>query len=160
MFIDNIKKESKTNKVKVFFDMDGVLAEYRIIKEEVFDIPGFYTNLRPLKESLKFMKRVFKIKNVEACILSCCRTIQHKKDKLIWLKKYAPYLKPENIHIICYEEITFDKKEKHKLKEKFLLKMKEKEDFIAYHIDDDVRIIKAEKSTIGINIVHLSSIIR
>ena len=159
MFFDRIKSEAKSNKVKVFFDMDGVLAEYEIISEDVFDKPDFYKNLRPLRASLKFMKKVSKLKNVDACILSCCRKTQHRLDKIAWLNKYAPYLKPENVHIICYEEIKFKPEDKYKLKENFLLKMKKKEDFVAFHVDDDVRIIKAERATKGINIIHLSSII-
>ena len=49
MLFNEIKEISKNNKVKVFFDMDGVLVEYRVIKEHEFDNIGFYEDLRPLK---------------------------------------------------------------------------------------------------------------
>ena len=42
MLFNEIKEISKNNKVKVFFDMDGVLVEYRVIKEHEFDNIGFY----------------------------------------------------------------------------------------------------------------------
>ena len=140
--------------------MDGVLVEYRILQEEEFEKVGFYEGLRPVKNSLKFAKKLSKLKNVDVCILSNCRKVQHKKDKILWLTKFAPFIKPENINIICYEEIeNFDKNSKSKVKAEFILNLKKKENFIAYHIDDDTNIIKVEKIIKDIHIKHVSSII-
>jgi len=160
MLIERIKNDAKSKNVKVFFDMDGVLVEYRILSEQDFLTVSFCDNLRPLKHCLKFAKKLTKIKNVDVCILSNCRTKQHKQDKLDWLEKYAPFIKKENINIICYEEILdFYKFDKCKVKANLILKMKKDKDFVAYHIDDDTTIIKYEKDIKEINIVHVSRII-
>lgn len=161
MLFNKIKESAKLNKVKVFFDMDGVLVEYRIIKEEEFDKVGFYEGLRPLKTNLAFAKKLSKIKNVEVCILSNCRTKQHKTDKLKWLKSFAPFFKQENINIICYEEIgNFDKSKKSIVKSELILEQLKKEKFTAFHIEDDTNIIKIEKAMPNINIIHVSSLIK
>ena len=161
MLIDEIKKDAKSNLVKVFFDMDGVLVEYRVIQETEFDNVGFYEGLRPIKSSINFAKKLSKIKNVEVCILSNCRRITHKQDKIKWLKKYATFFKEENINIICYEEIeNFDKNSKANVKADLILNLKKKQDFIAYHIDDDTTIIKVEKTIKDIKINHVSRIFK
>ena len=161
MLFNEIKEMSKNNKVKVFFDMDGVLVEYRVIKEHEFDNIGFYEDLRPLKSCLKFAKKLNKLKNVDVCILSNCRKKQHKQDKIKWLNKFAPFIKNENINIICYDEIeNFDKNSKKTIKSEKILEMKNQEDFVAYHIEDDTNIIKVEKEIPGINIIHISTLIK
>ena len=161
MLYNKIKKYAKDNKVKVFFDMDGVLVEYRVIKEEDFDKVGFYEGLRPLKTNLRFAKKLSKMKNVEVSILSNCRRKQHKVDKFKWLENFAPFIKKENINIICYEEIeNFDKSQKETVKRDLILKQQSTENFVAFHIEDDTNIIRVEKAIPSINIIHVSSLVK
>lgn len=161
MLFKDIKEISKNKKVKVFFDMDGVLVEYRAIKEKDFDKVGFYAGLRPIKTSIKFAKKLSNLKNVDVCILSNCRKVEHKKDKYKWLYEFMPFLKQENINIICYDEIpNFNKEDKKTIKSERILKMQEREDFIAYHIEDDTNIIKVEKEIESIRIIHISTLIK
>lgn len=160
-----LKKEilnlSKDNKIYVSFDMDGVVAEYDVAKtdEHKKRIADYYLYKRPINTVIKFMKELNDSKNVTVGILSCCHFIEQKNDKLTWLKKNIPFLKEENIHIICYENIDYSKENKHSLKTQYLENLFKNSQYIVYHIDDDVRVIGSMKKSSFINVKHISSII-
>ena len=105
------------------------------------------------------MKELNETENVTVGILSCCHFVEQKSDKISWLKKNVPFLKTENIHIICYENIDYNKENKYLLKTQYLENLFKNSQYIVYHIDDDVRVIGSMKKSNLINVKHISSII-
>ena len=65
-FYNLIKELSKKNKIKLFVDMDGVIASYDFGKPLNFKIK------RPLKTNIEVLRKVASIENVEMFILSVC----------------------------------------------------------------------------------------
>ncbi len=159
---EEIKKKSGEKPVKVFFDMDGVLAEYNIDKNGKLDenISGYYAGSRPVKTAIKYAKHLSKLKNVEVCVLSACKYKLQAKDKVKWLAINCPFIKKENIKILCYESVKFEKEDKYNLKTRILENIAKDFNGYIYHIDDDVRIIKSMKKSDVINVVHVISIIK
>ncbi len=161
MIVDDIKNIAKTQKVYVSFDMDGVIAEYDISKNDLHKTKtnDYYKIKRPIKTIIHIMKMLFEIQNIEVGILSACHFENQKQDKIEWLKINVPFLKKENIHIISYEKIKFDEKNKYSLKTQYLENLFKNNQYIVFHIDDDVRVIKSMKNSSDINVVHISSLI-
>lgn len=161
MLKEEILNLSKGNKIYVSFDMDGVVAEYDVAKtdEHKQRVTNYYLNKRPINTVINFMKELNETENVTVGILSCCHFVEQKSDKISWLKKNVPFLRIENIHIICYENIDYDKENKYSLKTQYLENLFKNSQYIVYHIDDDVRVIGSMKKSNLINVKHISSII-
>lgn len=161
MFIDEIKKIAKTQKIDLFFDMDGVLVEYiNDPNKERYNLgTNFYTYGRPVLTMIKLAKRFSRIPNVTVHILSNCPLEEQIEQKTNWLKIHAPFFKKENIHIICYEKLVFEKEEKPFLKPKFL-----KDNFgdkTVFLIEDDLRNIKSTNTFYKERIAyHISSLLK
>ena len=142
--LDEIIEYAKNNKVCCFFDMDGTCAELRTgEKKRILDNEkGFFLNKRPLKSILSVMEKISKIDNIKVCILSNCYYNEQKQDKITWLKKYAPFVKEENINIIVLTEENYDDKTKHNLKpNKIKSVLKENEKAVLF--EDNYNIINA-----------------
>lgn len=122
MIVDKIIETAKSQKVNVFFDMDGTLVEYLQDPEKRRYVKGsnFFTNGRPLYSIIEIAKNLQENKNIEVHILSNCPLAEQIEQKTNWVKKYMPFLKEENIHIICFENITFKSQEKDYLKGNFI----------------------------------------
>ena len=161
MLIDEIKTAAKNQKVIVFFDMDGTLVEFRSDPKGMHKLPkqNFYLNNRPLTYMLGLAKEISEIDNVEIHILSNCQLAEQIKEKKIWLSKNAKFIKNSNIHIICYENLTFNKEEKPFLKGNFI-----KNNFPntkCFLIEDDLRNIKSTNSLFPEPVAfHISSLIK
>ena len=85
-------------KINLYIDMDGVIAEY--------DIGNFdYNHIRPLTTNIKILESINQKDNVNIFLLSISKTNQIVLDKLKWLEKNVNFLKKENIIIISKEEI-------------------------------------------------------
>ena len=148
------------SKAKVFFDMDGTLTEFVIFPKLDPDdrLEGFYDNLRPLKQTVEKAK-VMHENGVELHILSSCFYPNHREDKIKWLEQHLPFIKKENIHIIVYKELEFQKADKYFLKSKILKEYMEegKEVFL---IEDDHRIIKNTRQEIpNARVYHMTSLV-
>lgn len=162
MLINEIKEIAKQNSVYVFFDMDGVLAEFETREYDKIKNgeANYFTKSRPIKSTIKFAKKLSKIKNIEVCIMSNCYSGVQKEDKIVWLKKYAPFIKPENINIIAYSEVSFKKEEKDLLKGNYLTEKYKDADINMFLIEDNINIIKAtNKNFKRISCHHVSMII-
>ena len=81
-FYNLIKEMAEKEDIKLFVDMDGVIAAYSIGKN-----PFDFLNKRPLRENIAKIEEVSKIENVEVCILSVCRENSQIQDKNDWLDK-------------------------------------------------------------------------
>lgn len=162
MLINEIIEIAKENRVYVFFDMDGVLAEFETreydkIKRGDAD---YFTKSRPIKSTIKVAKKLSKIRNITVGIMSNCYSKVQREDKKTWLKENMPFIKEENINIISYDEVKFKKEEKDLLKGNYLTKKYKKLKAKIFLIEDNINIIKAtNKNFKQISCHHVSMII-
>ena len=155
--IKEIKTRAKSQKVKVYFDMDGTLAEYDAEdKEKILSNQArVYLTKRPLKSIINVADKLAKIDNIEICIASNCHFKEQKEEKLLWLEKYTPYIKKENINIIVFDDMIFSKEEKDFLKANLIISKLKQNEF-AYLIEDDHKIIRATNKFSNIKACHMS----
>ena len=137
MFFKDKLNEYENKNIKLFVDMDGVIADYDVAKKDVYFLN--YADKRPLYTSIKKLEEVSEQNNITFYILSISRSdlgVQQKND---WLDKYAPFFKKENRVIISKESNKgFSSKE---LKAGYLKNM-QRDDSLIMVIDDDPEIIK------------------
>lgn len=130
-FYNLIKELSKNDKLKIFIDMDGVIASYD------FGKPLDFKNKRPLKTNIEVLKKVSLLENVELNILSVCRQNYQIAEKNEWLDINAPFFKKENRYILSKEQnpniTTVD------LKLQFLKNYKTNDKMIL--VDDDNKVL-------------------
>ncbi len=158
MILENIKNLSKNNKVRVYFDMDGVIASFDMITGLSYAEKGFYSNKRPIKASIKFAKYLSTLKNVEVYILSNCHYKFQREEKTKWLEEFVPFIKKENINIICFEE--FDKDvDLIKLKANFFEQTRKTTSDILIVIDDDIRHLNQMQQVDTLLPYHVSTLI-
>ena len=155
--IKEIKTKAKSQKVKVYFDMDGTLAEYDAEDKEkiLSNQAGVYLTKRPLKSIINVANKLAKIDNIEICIASNCHFKEQKEEKLLWLEKYTPFIKKENINIIVFNDMIFSKEEKDFLKANLIISNLKQNEF-AYLIEDDHKIIRATNKFSNIKACHMS----
>ena len=133
MYLKNYLKQYKDKKIKLFVDMDGVIADY------VFDNAKDYDKKRPLYASIRKLESVSKMPNIEMFILSATRKNEGIDQKHWWLDNYAPFFKKENRIIISRE--ANDMIETSLLKATYLKEYK-RDDSIIMIIDDDPKNLK------------------
>ena len=136
MYLKNYLKQFKNKKIKLYVDMDGVIADY------IFESACDYDKKRPLFESIKKLEEISKMKNVELYILSSTRKNEGYSQKNYWLDLYAPFFKNENRVILSREENDFI--ESSELKSNYLSQLK-RDDSIIIVIDDDPKNLKKIK---------------
>lgn len=131
-FYDTIEKY-KDEKIDLYVDMDGVIAEY--------DIGNFdYNTIRPLKSNIKRIKELI-AKRINIKILTICKSNLIVKEKVEWLKKYMPFFNLKDVIFISKEEMENQDLSSKELKSKYL-KENIDEKNINIVIDDDNEIIK------------------
>lgn len=128
MYLKDTLNQYKGQKIKLFVDMDGVIADY------IFDCAKDYDKKRPLNDSIEKLREISRMKNVELYILSATRKDEGIDQKHYWLDTYAPFFKRENRIIISRE--SHDMEETSILKAAYLKKMK-REGCLFVVIDDD-----------------------
>lgn len=133
MYLKKYLDEYKDKSIKLFVDMDGVIADY------VFGEAKDYDKKRPLYDSIKKLETISKMENVELYILSVTRKNEGLEQKNIWLDKFAPFFKKDNRVIISREENNMI--ESSILKSSFLRHF-ERDKSILIVIDDDPTILK------------------
>ena len=134
MYIKEYLEQFKDENIKLFVDMDGVLADY------VFGSPKDFDQKRPLFDSIKKLEEVSKMPNVELYIFSVTRYSEGLEQKHGWLDKYAPFFKKENRILISRE--ANDMEETAKLKAEALRNFK-RDGSKMILIDDDPRVLVA-----------------
>ena len=140
---------SKNKNVDLYVDMDGVIAEYGINKNNPYD----YLNKRPLNQNIKTLEEVSKIEGVNLFILSVCREDNQIEEKNKWLDKNAPFFKKENRRIISRSSREWN--DSKTIKVDFLLNV-ESENQIAV-LDDDNAVLREIKEKIKTIIVMQDS---
>lgn len=133
MYLKSYLEKYKDKNIKLFVDMDGVLADY------IFGDAKDYDRKRPLYDSIKKLEEISKMSNVELYILSATRYTDGIKQKHWWLDEYASFFKKENRIIISREANGMA--ESSVLKANYLKKYKRDGSEIIV-IDDDPKILK------------------
>ncbi len=133
MYIEDHLKEYEGKRIKLFVDMDGVIADYDV------GFPSGYDKKRPLKTTISKLEEISKRNNIEMFILSVTRMDEGIEEKNIWLDKFAPFFKKENRVIISRESNDFELTAN--LKSNYL-KSIERDDSVIIVIDDDPLVLK------------------
>ena len=152
MYITDYIKQFKNKKIKIYVDMDGVIADYDVGKACEYD------KKRPLLTNIEALREVSKDKNVEMFILSITRMTIGRDEKNRWLDKYVEFIKVENRFIISREEHNFMPSKT--LKKKFVKNIKRDESIIIV-IDDDPAIIdEIRKSSEDVYLLKDTSLVK
>jgi len=152
MYITDYVKQFKNKKIKIYVDMDGVIADYDVGKACEYD------KKRPLLTNIEALRKVSKDKNVEMFILSITRMTIGRDEKNRWLDKYVDFIKVENRFIISREEHNFMPSKT--LKKKFVKSIKRDESIIIV-IDDDPAIIdEIRKSSEDVYLLKDTSLVK
>ena len=138
MYLKNYLKQYKDQKIKLFVDMDGVIADY------IFGNAKDYDKKRPLKDSIKKLEEISKMPNIELFIFSATRYNEGLEQKQWWLDTYAPFFKKDNRIIISRE--ANDMIETSILKANYLKDYKRDNSLIIV-IDDDPKNLKEISKT-------------
>lgn len=120
------------NKTILFFDMDGVLANFDKKVDEMGDIkamfePNFFRTLEPMEEGINEtiaeLQKHYTVKILsKACVKrNDKRFIGQMVDKVNWLKQYVPCLDELNIIIQATDECKGDIVEMYKQHECILI---------------------------------------
>ena len=133
MYLKDYLKQYKGKKIKLFIDMDGVIADY------TFDSAKDYDKKRPLYDSIKKLEKISKMKNVELFIFSATRYSEGLAQKQWWLDTYAPFFKKENRIILSREDN--DMTESSVLKGNYMRDYK-RDGSVMIVIDDDPKNLK------------------
>ena len=133
MYIKEYLEQFKDKKVKLYVDMDGVIADYIFGEAKDYDIK------RPLFDSIRKLEEVSKMSNVEMFIFSATRYSEGLEQKHGWLDKYAPFFKKENRILISREANGMT--EPAILKAEYMKNI-ERDGSVMILIDDDPRNLK------------------
>lgn len=101
MYLKEYLNKFKDKKIKLYVDMDGVIADYDVGKACEYD------RKRPLTTSIEKLKEISKMDNVEMHIMSITRMDEGFDEKNKWLDIHAPFFKKENRIIISRESNNF-----------------------------------------------------
>ena len=134
-YLDNLEAE----KIRLYVDMDGVIADYIVGEPYDFD------KKRPLISNIEKLEDISKMNNVEMHILSISKMNEGIKQKEHWLDKYAPFFKKENRVIIAREKYDF-KRSSSELKNEYILGLKRDASKIVV-IDDDPIVLRDIKNS-------------
>ena len=134
MYLENFLEQYQDKKVKMFVDMDGVIADFNFGKACDYD------KKRPLYSSINKLENISKKNNVDLYIFSATRMNKGYDEKQYWLDKYAPFFKKENRVIISREKHDF--LEASELKADYM-KNVERDGSVLIVIDDDPKNLRA-----------------
>ena len=101
MYIKEYLEKFNERKIRLYVDMDGVIADY-VVGEACN-----YDKKRPLYSNIEKLKEISAKENVELYILSVSRMNIGVEEKNKWLDIHAPFFKKENRVIIPREENEF-----------------------------------------------------
>lgn len=162
-FIDKVKEIKKENeKIAIFVDMDGTIAEYPVYQEEnvAKAMEEEYSKIEPINYIINILKELSKIENIDLYILTLSKTIQISEEKIKWLKKYVNFIQEKNWIIITKELGEYNKENRDFIK---ALKMQEKLPIYDFEIllDDDHKVLKETQKLLGnkVKVFHISSAI-
>lgn len=160
-FCEKIKQIcSKYNKVALFVDMDGTIAEYKVYQEGFIttETKELFLNSMPMQVIINELEKINEIANLDIFILTLSKSKIIEEEKKEWLKKYVPFVKKENYIILVKERNEYNQETKPYVK---FRKMEEKlkdYDYVML-LDDDHKILKETQKNLKNNgeVFHISS---
>ena len=159
--IKNICKNQ--NKVLMFIDMDGTIAEYEFFTKEYKEKnkEGLFKNIRPLTTVIKCLEDIKTIPNIELYILSICMYEYDKGEKLEWLKKHVPFIKKENIKILTMEKGEYNSDTRFSVKAEYIRNLMSSDEY-AIFLEDTHDNMKKAKELLGERVTnfHISSFVK
>lgn len=150
MKFDQFLRDNKNSIIDIYFDMDGVFAEY--------DIGNFdYSTIRPIKSVINIMNNL-KHDGMNIKVLSICKNNRIVDEKYDWIEKYVPFLDKNDLIFLSKEEN--EGIESNELKSNYL-RDNTNNNHISILIDDDSQVIKkVVKDNENVKVFHISSIIK
>lgn len=150
MKFDKYLIDNRDKIIDIYFDMDGVFAEY--------DIGNFdYKTIRPIKTVINIMNNLIK-DGMNVKVLSVCKTNKIVDEKYEWIDKYVPFLNKDDLVFLSKE--ANPEYESNELKSNYL-KNNINKNHVNILIDDDSSVIKkVVKENEEVRVFHISSIIR
>lgn len=100
MFLKEQLKQYENHKIKLFVDMDGVIADYNFGSAKDFD------KKRPLYDSIKKLEVISKMENVELFIFSATRQTEGIEQKNWCFRNKTRYFEG----VSNYERLLFKSK--------------------------------------------------
>ena len=94
--------------MKIFFDMDGTLSEFKLVGPSEWAAPGYARGLNPILSVVTALKRFIAIptyfgEKVEVFICSAVVSMDFAvEDKIYWLKEQGINLPKENLIFVPY----------------------------------------------------------
>ena len=137
MYLKEYLEQFGDKKIKLFVDMDGVVADY------IFGSAQDYDKKRPLYDNIDKLEIVSEMSNVEMFIFSATRYSSGFAQKHWWLDTYAPFFKKENRIIISREDNNM--RDSSILKAEYLANY-ERDGSVLILIDDDPKNLKDVRS--------------
>ena len=134
MLIYDVLKQYENEKIKIYVDMDGCIADYEVGAPKDYDVK------RPLLTNLSKLENISQMPNVQLFILSVTRMSKGIEEKNKWLDEFAPFFKKENRNILSREKYNFEK-DSPTLKCEFVKEIKRDNSKIII-IDDDPEVLK------------------
>jgi 5'(3')-deoxyribonucleotidase len=109
--VDNIARKEVKTMTRIFFDMDGVLAEYKEVEYEELLKKGYFRDLRPQDEVIKAMKALSENPEFEVHTLSAIipENEYARDEKDDWLRDNIPFLDRIKINYLFCGENKSDK---------------------------------------------------
>ena len=160
-FVNEIKEICKKNKkVDMYIDMDGTIAEYHLYNPEEISrkMEEEYLKNEPLKNVIDVLEEISKINNIEMYILSLSKTKKITDKKIIWLKKYVPFIKEENWIILTKEIGEYSNENRNEIKGKNI-ELRQKDYDKSIMLDDEQVVLREAKKILNdkIEVFHISS---
>ena len=153
MYFKSKIDEYNNDKLKIFIDMDGVVADYDMgVSGTQID----YSIKRPLYSNIAQIEEISHYDNIELYILSITRHNEGINQKNEWLDKYMPFIKKENRVLLSREENNM---ELSKLLKSEYLKNIISDEYKIILIDDDPAIINEVKNKIPTIITMKESVL-
>lgn len=138
MYLKEYLKRFENQKIKIYVDMDGVIADYEV------GIPHDFDKKRPLISNISKLEDISKMENVELYILSVTRMNKGYEEKNIWLDKHAPFFKKENRVILSRESNDFIPS--YELKSNFVKEIQRNGSIIIVIDDDPIVLHKIQET--------------
>ena len=158
MYLKEYLEQFGDKKIKLFVDMDGVVADYDLLNfESVKTSPDAYLNKRPITTVINIFRNLSKLDNVTIYILSVAKQENQINGKLVWLSENMNFIPKSQINIIPRDTNGWTKAS---ILKKDFLKSNYEKDNISLMIDDSHDVLKEVKNLdIGIIPVHISTVI-
>ena len=160
-FCERIKKICLGhNKVALFVDMDGTIAEYIVFRDGFItnETKEVFLNSKPIKIVIEKLQELSKLENLDIYILTLSKSRIIEEEKKEWLQRYTPFIKESNYIIITKETGDYSVETRDYIKYQKIEEKLRQYDY-ALLLDDDHKILRETQKKLKDNgeVFHVSS---